>query len=194
MKINMKKHTFLVAIVLIVAGFMSCQKGDSDTAFGYTNIYMPEATVTGGLNLNYLVPSGAGLPTYNFQIDSVNHKLNVILGVTRSGKASADGYTVDVVVYADTTNQQITNKAIINGVLLPTTMYTLPTKVTVPTGKNYASFYLSIDATAFKAAAYTGKNVALTVGIANPSKYALYNKYSKTVIIINNDAILPKLK
>ena len=157
----MKKHTFLVAIVLIVAGFMSCQKGDSDTAFGYTNIYMPEATVTGGLNLNYLVPSGAGLPTYNFQIDSVNHKLNVILGVTRSGKASADGYTVDVVVYADTTNQQITNKAITNGVLLPATMYTLPTKVMVPAGKNYASFYLSIDATAFKAAAYTGKNVAL---------------------------------
>jgi len=194
MKINMKKHTFLVAIVLIVAGFMSCQKGDGDTAFGYTNIYMPEATVSGGLNLNYLVPSGAGLPTYNFQIDSVNHKLNVILGVTRSGKASADGYTVDVVVYADTTNQQITNKAITSGILLPTTMYTLPTKVTVPAGTNYASFYLSIDATAFKAAAFTGKNVALTVGIANPSKYALYNKYSKTVVIINNDAILPKLK
>ena len=190
----MRKNAFYIIVVVIAAMFVSCQKGDGSVEYGYTYIYMPQAMATGGLNCNYLVPSGAGISTYNFEIDSVNHKLKVILGVTRSGKQSAGGYSVDVIADKDTTNQLIVANTITNGVLLPDNTYTLPTKVIVPAGQNYANFYLSVNAADLNSAAYTGKNLALTIRIANPSNYSLNTKYSKTVVIINANTIRPLLK
>jgi hypothetical protein len=194
MKLNMKRNALFITVVLITAVFLSCQKGDGDTAYGNTLIYMPQATSTGGLSCNYQVPSGAGISTYNFQIDSINHKLNVILGVLRSGKESAGGYSVDVIADNDTTNQLIANNVFTNGVLLPNASYTLPTKVIVPAGKNNATFYLSINAADLNNALYTGKNLALTIRITNPTNYTLNTKYSKTVVIINANSIRPLLK
>jgi hypothetical protein len=194
MKLNMRRNVLFITVVLITAVFLSCQKGDGDTAYGNTVIYMPQATSTGGLNCNYLVPSGAGISTYNFQIDSVNHKLNVILGVLRSGKESAEGYSVDIKADNDTTNLLIANNAISNGVLLPSSSYTLPAKIVVPAGKNSASFYLSINDADLNNAIYTGKNIALAIRIANPSNYTLNAKYSKTIVIINANTIRPLLK
>ncbi len=190
----MKKNAFYITVVLIAGVFASCQKGDGNVQYGYTYVYMPQATATGGLNRNYLVPSGAGISTYNFQIDSLNHKLNVILGVLRSGKQSAGGYSVDVIADKDTTNQLIAANTIANGVLLPDNTYTLPSKVIVPAGQNYANFFLSVNAADLNAAAVTGKNLVLTIRIANPSNYMLNTKYSKTVVIINANTIRPLLK
>lgn len=190
--LQMKRNILFITVVLVLAMFAGCQKGDGDADYGYTNIYMPQATVTGGLNLNYAVPSGDGFETYNYKIDSINHKLNVILGVIRSGKQSDDGYSVSVSVNKDTTTQLITKNVITNGVLLPDASYTLPTSVSVPAGQSYSSFYLSIDAVTLKT--FSGKKAAITIAISNPSNYTLYTKYSKTVVIIDVDAIKAKLK
>jgi hypothetical protein len=185
------KKLYFIAIALITI-FSGCKKGDGDADYGYTYIYMPQATVSGS-DQDYTVPSGS-TSTYNFVADTVNNKLDVILGVLRSGKQSCDGYTVDVVVDNDTTNTMVANGTFTNGTLLPESMYTLPSTVTVPAGETSATFYLSIDAEALQATEYTDKNLILTVRIANPTKYSLYDTYSKTVVIIDVNSIRSYLK
>lgn len=194
MRLIMKRNAFFIAVILIAAVFASCQKGDGDVDYGYTYIYMPEATSTGGLSQNYSVPSGYSSSSYNFEIDSINHKLNIILGVSRSGKESSEGYQVDVVVDQDTTNALISSNVIQNGLLLPASIYSIPSSVTVPTGKTSGTFYLSVNSSDLKADAYTDKVLALTVRIKNPNKYSLNTKYSKTIVLIDVNSIRPYLK
>ena len=184
----MFKTAFIFAVTALFAVTLnSCDKGYNSASFGYNNIYMPQATVSGGLNQNYAVPTGLDSATYNFQIDSINHKLNVYLGVTVSGEQPNTGFTVNVTANNDTTNQIIAGGSIANAVLLPDSIYTIPSSVTVLPGKHMASFYLSINSTALKA--YTGKMAMVTVVLSNPSIYVLNNKYSKTVVIINVSAL-----
>ncbi|MDP4209312.1 MAG: DUF1735 domain-containing protein [Bacteroidota bacterium] len=192
----MKINILFIAIVLIAAVFTGCQKSDSDVDYGYTYIYMPQSTLSSGSDNNFTVPLPSSILsiTRNYQIDSVNHKLNICLGVTRSGKQPSDGYAVNVVVDKDTTNALITAGKISNGMLLPDASYAVPSVVTVPAGKTFGTFYLTVDVTTLKLDAYTGKNLAITVRIASPTNYSLNTKYSKTVVIIAVNAIRPYLK
>ncbi len=193
MKLNIKQFAFLSILVITVI-FVGCEKNDSDEEFGYSNIYIPQALTSGGTNLNYLVPAGLDSATYNFQIDKKNNKLNVLLGVTRSGKQSLDSYSVKVSTNSDTITQLIgsgglkvdpdNTKAV---VLLPAEAYTLPQTVSVPAGQYGESFYLSVDINQLKT--YAGKKVALAVILTNPSMYTLNTAKNKVVIIINVDAL-----
>ena len=174
MKKSIIKTAFIFAVTALFAVTLnSCDKGYSSAAFGYNYIYMPQATVSGGLNQNYSVPTGLDSATYNFQIDSINLKLNVYLGVTVSGEQPNTGFTVKVTANNDTTNQIIAGGSIANAVLLPDSIYTIPSSVTVPSGKHMASFYLSINSTALKA--YSGKMALLTVQLSSPTNYVLNN-------------------
>jgi hypothetical protein len=192
----MKINILFIAIVFIAAVFTGCQKSDSSVDYGYTYIYMPQSTLSSGSDNNFTVPLPSSILsiTRNYQIDSVNHKLNICLGVTRSGEQPSDGYAVNVVVDKDTTNALITAGKITNGVLLPDASYAVPSIVTVPAGKTFGTFYLTVDAATLKLDAYTGKNLAITVRIASPTNYSLNTKYSKTVVIIAVNAIRPYLK
>jgi hypothetical protein len=195
MKHHIKQSVILVAIVLATACFLSsCEKADSKGAFGFTNIFIPQSTVSGGVNLNYLVPSGLDTNTFNYKIDTKNSKVNVYLGIARSGQASADSYSVSVTAKPDTITQLIGNGLIMVSpnptktvVLLPAGAYTLPATVTVPQGQTIASFNLAIDLAQLKT--FAGKKVALCVAISNPSKYTLSPTNSKVVVIIDVDAL-----
>jgi hypothetical protein len=103
--------------------------------------------------------------------------------VLASGEQANAGFTVNVSANNDTTNQIINGGTIANAVLLADSMYTLPSTVTVPAGKNSASFLLSIDSKALEA--YAGKTVLLTVQLSNPTKYMLNTTLDKTVVEIN---------
>ena len=179
-------HFFAVMTFFAVA-LNSCDKGYNSSSFGYNYIYMPQATVSGGLNLNYQVPTGLDSATYNYQIDTVNHKVNVALGVSVSGEQASTGFKVNVSVNNDTTNQIISGGSIENAVLLPSSTYTLPSSVTIPAGKHMASFNLSIDEVALKA--YAGKVALLTVQLSDPTNYVLNKVYNKTVVVINVSAL-----
>lgn len=188
----MKKNIINITVFFAVAALFivtmnSCDKGYNSASFGYNYIYMPQATVSGGLNLNYPVPVGLDSATHNYQIDSINHKVNVYLGVLVSGEQANTGFTVNVSVNNDTTNQIISGGTIANAILLPATMYVLPSSVTVPAGQHVGSFYLSIDAVALKA--YSGKMALLTVQLSNPTNYVLNTALNKTVVIINVAAL-----
>lgn len=169
--------------VLFFTGLMVVSCVDNRAPLGINNIYIPQATVSGGVNLNYAVPAGNGASTYNYGIDSINQKVNVYLGVLVSGQQANEGCTVDITVNKDTTNQIIAGGGILNAVLLPDSIYTLPAKVTVPQGQNSASFNLSINSIALKN--YSGKNAILTVQLSNPTNYQLYTLLSKVVVVIN---------
>ena len=188
----MKKNIIKTAIFLAISAFLvvsmnSCDKGYSSASFGYNYIYMPQATVSGGKNQNYAVPTGLDSATYNYHIDSINHKVNVYLGVIVSGEQANTGFTVDISANKDTTNQIISGGTIANAVLLPDSIYTLPSLVTVPAGKHMASFNLAIDEVALKA--YAGKMLLLTVQLSNPTSYLLNPLYKKTLVVIDVTAL-----
>ncbi|RYE28367.1 MAG: DUF1735 domain-containing protein [Sphingobacteriaceae bacterium] len=191
-KPSVKQLTFFAALLAIY--LMGCDKKDSNTAFGFNYVYMPQATVSGGTNLNYLVPSGLDTNTYNYKIDAKNNKVNVYLGVSCSGKVATAGYTVSVTTRSDTIATLISSGAINVApnatkavVLLPNIAYTLPATVTVPAGEYRADFNLAIDLTMLKT--YAGKKVALCVMVSNPTNYMLNNTANKVVIIIDVDAL-----
>ncbi|MEI6754501.1 MAG: hypothetical protein WCK78_15215 [Paludibacter sp.] len=186
----MKKNriaAFFAVIFLLAASIFTGCDNTNNSSYGNNYIYMPQATVSGGVNLNYPVPSGYSTATYNFKIDSVNHIVNVNLGVLASGENAKMGYSVDVSVNNDTTNQIISGGTIANAVLLPSTIYTLPSSVTVPVGQYYTSFYLSINSTELKK--MTGKIALLTVQLSNPTNYQLNTLLNKTVVVIDVNAL-----
>jgi hypothetical protein len=185
--------TILIGACL-TAVFTGCQKAVSKIAVGLTYIYIPQSTVSGGTNLNYLVPTGLDTNRYNFQIDTKNKKVNVLLGVLRSGEQVGAGYTVTVSTRADTIAQLIGNglikvapNATKTVVQLPSSAYTLPTTVTVPDNQYMANFYLSIDEPTLKT--YVGQKVAVCVMITNPTAYLLNQVNNKVVIIIDVDSL-----
>ncbi|MDB5110335.1 MAG: hypothetical protein JWR67_1449 [Mucilaginibacter sp.] len=184
-----RQLTFLLTAALIYS-LTGCDKKDSNTPFGLTNIYIPQSTVSGGVNLNYMVPSGMDSATYNYKIDKANNKVNVYLGVTRSGKEAYDAYSVTVSTRADTIAQLIANNTISSTkpvVLLPSAAYTLPATVSVPQGQYMTNFNLVIDETQLKT--FAGKIVALCITISNPNKYTLSPINNKVIVIINVDAL-----
>ena len=111
MKIFIKQFE-AICLLLMVILFMSCGEKEADKPFGNTVVYIPQSTVSGGVNLNYLVPSINSLDsnTNNFRVDTLGNKVNVFLGVTCSGKQQAlNGFSVSVSTRADTINQLIAN-------------------------------------------------------------------------------------
>ncbi len=173
---------FLLSFGLI---FTACK--EEKIEYGEAFIYMPQATATGGVNAMYSIPSGGGNMTYNFQ--SKNGRINIMLGVMRSGTFAGEDFTVDVVVLKDKMDELIASGEVRNAVTMPGEIYTLPSKVAV-TNSNEATFYLSVDSLALMTnLAYTGQNMVLTVGLSNPTKYQLAEKNTFVNVIVDIDAI-----
>ena len=187
MKPNIK---ILFAVLLLVA---ACKKDDSKIIYGPSNIYMPQAiNVSGGVTNDYPVPNGTDTSTYNYVIDTVNHKADIILGAALSGEAASAGYTVDIQTNADTIAQLLATDVLdtTTTLLMPASLYTLPSSLTVAPGKTENTFFLSVDIAQLKQSQYAGKTLALAVKLANPSKYQLNAGISTTIVLLNVDALV----
>ena len=161
-------QVFATLCTFILAG---CQEGDGDADYGFSRIYMPQSSVT-GIDNHYPVPGGSGVYTYNFRVDTLPNgapdKIQIILGVARSGKISgAGGFVVNVHVLPEMTDEAVNE--IEDALVLPSGIYTLPDQVAVEAGKNSAAFYLTVDINNLMDGAYDGKNLALAVGISEPA-------------------------
>lgn len=181
------KIKYCIFLVAICTGFlfMACKR--EMPVYGEAYIYMPQATVSGGIDNMYVVPSGGGNLTYNFKSD--NGKIDIPLGVSRSATFKGEGFTVDIVVHQDKTNEFVASGIVPNAVSLPANSYVLPSQVTVA-GSNSATFYLSVDsAMLINDLAYTGQKMVLAVGIANPTAYAISDINNLTMVIIDVDAM-----
>ncbi len=174
----------------VILFFNSCKKSDSDTDYGYAKIYLPQAiNLSAGVNNNYPVPSGTDSTTYNYKIDAVNKKLNIILGVSVSGEAASAGYTVNIKTNSDTVNQLIANGTLdASTVLMPASIYSLPTQLSVLPGVRSNTFFLSVDIAQLKAN-YTGKKLALAVKLSEPTTYPLNESISTAIVIVNVNSL-----
>ena len=184
--------TFLVLCTLVLAG---CQKGDGDADYGFTYVYIPQATFTGTNNF-YPVPGGSGdFASLNFKVDKQGNtpvSLNILLGVLRAGKfATSEGFTVNVDVLSIITNEMVASGEISNALALPSGVYTIPNVASVEANKNSGSFYLSVDVNKLMDGTYNGKSLVLAVGISNPNPahYKLSDSNTSVVVIIDVDAM-----
>lgn len=174
-------HTTVVFFAIFSVLLFSCTKQDNEIEWGLAKVYMPQAI---GI---YNVPNAN---MNNYTVDSVNNKINVHLGILRSGLQSANSFSVELSVNNDTINNLISNGTLKNTLLLPEDCYSIPASISVPDGKQEATFYLTVDKT--KLNAYAGKKLAVAVRISNPSKYELNSALSTTVISITVNSLLDK--
>jgi hypothetical protein len=179
----------IIAIAWVAAGFTACDSGDGKADYGIAVLYMPQAVSGGGIDNTYAVPSGDGEYTYNFKIDEGQNRLNIILGVLRSGLLPNEAYTVDVVSRSDTTVQIVQSGSIENALALPEEWYEIPSRVSVPGDKNGETFYLSVSLDALSRDEFTGKNLVAAIALANPSRYELHALKAVTVVVIQVDGI-----
>jgi Domain of unknown function (DUF1735) len=172
-----------------------CAKEAGNLNYGTPVIYMPQSIQSGTTtSIVYNVPSGLDSATYNFIIDSVNNKLDIVLGVLRSGKAANGAFSVAILTNPDTVNTAIANGSLVGNpdptdtiVLLPSSAYSLPATVSVPAGSSQTTFYLSVDLTQLKA--LSGKKAALAVYLDKPSTYQLNPVNSETIVVIDVNAL-----
>jgi hypothetical protein len=181
---HMKKLCLFAFILL------ACNK--EETKYGITNIFMPQAVnLSGGINANYPVPSGVDSSTYNYRLDTVNHKIDITLGVSRSGMQANEAFSVDIVTNTDTISQLLANATLdATTILMPSSIYELPSSIAVDAGKSEATFDLAIDIEAVKKSEYTGKKLALAVSISSKGKYAVAPALATTIVIVDVDALV----
>lgn len=190
METIVKNNRLILTLVMLCAVIMvSCQEGDGEADYGFGYVYISQATSSGGLNNHCLVPDGAGKNTLNFKEE--NGKLNIYLGITRSGKLSdAAGFTVDVLSSTNMAQEAIISGDIDNAMLLPSSLYEIPDKVSIASGTNSATFYLSLDVNILKTSEYAGKKLVVALEIANPTSYQLSDKNTSVVVVIDVNAML----
>lgn len=174
----MKRFFTILSITAAALLTLSCQKGDGDADYGNELVYMPQATVSGGIDNYYNVPSGQE-NTANYYIEGGN--VNVLLGVIRSGKSAYKAFSVDVL-----TDDALSSKAAadLGATVLPASAYTLPGKAQVKDGEPGASFVLAVQQSALPGGKYV-----LGVKIANPSRYELSKTNTCVVVVIDSDAL-----
>jgi hypothetical protein len=167
-------------IMMFLAG---CEKDDSATAFGNSQIYMPQSTIAAG---RLAVPNtGIGLDsaTRNFKLE--NDSVKIILGVARSGLAALERYEVGISASVDTVSRLISSSVFpaATTIALPADIYTLPSSITVPENQSGQTFYLSIHRSKLKA--YAGKTALVRIGISGASKYTISPAANSVLLVIN---------
>lgn len=175
----MRKYIFIIAAV-IAAMLTSCEK---QPQWGFKLIYMPQAAISNNLDHEYPVPM-SGQQDKNYALKG--GKLDVFLGVYRSGQGDLQAYSVDV--YYDPVLSGAAAASAADRVAIPLNYLHFPDKVSVEDGSRQKTFNLTVDLAALKAAhpEYAGKMLVAAIGIANPSKYELNEEISKTIIVIDS--------
>lgn len=187
-----RKHYNNVALLFAffaTVTFAGCEKDISELKVGIENVYIPQSFSITTSDNNYAVPGGVNFgDAKNFSDNEATNKVEIFLGVSKSGKETTAPFTVDVTSRPDTINQLVTNGA--NFIALPAVAYTLPASISVESGQSTAGFSLLVDKNALKN--YAGQKVAVCVAISNPTKYSLRSSASKVIVIIDVNAL--KLK
>jgi len=182
---NRKLKIFTISFAALLIGILAaCEKDQSDSDFGNNYVYMPQALISA---LRFNVPAGNDVSNYNYTVD--DSKVNIRLGVLRSGKSEAESYTVSVKANPDTVVTMINNKVFdaTTTVVMPASMYTLPQTVTVADGQLGTGFLLVLDKAQVKS--YAGKKLALGVVISNSTKYTINPKINKVVVVVDVNAL-----
>lgn len=188
MKINFNRLNSLF-VLFAIATFTACEKDISEEKVGIENVYIPQSISASTTDNNYAVPGNVSYgAAKNFKDDEAANKVLVYLGVSKSGEATAQPFTVNIASRADTINQIIASGADLK--LLPATAYSIPASVSVAAGQSGTSFNMVIDKPTLKT--FAGKKVAACITLASPSMYKLNDLTKKVIVIIDVNALLLK--
>lgn len=173
----------ILSAVAVLSTFLafSCQKGDGEADYGNSLIYIPQATVSAGIDNYYNVPSGGAENTLNFGMSETD--VNVYLGVMLSGKKTGTGFSVSVVEDSDAS---VAAAAGLGATVLPSSAYELPSVVNVVSGRNSGTFNLSVRK------AFVMESVGtyvLALRLADPSAYELSSKATSVVVVMDVDSL-----
>lgn len=176
---NKKNLILTICLSLIMVALFSCGEADSEKEWGNALIYMPQATYG---NNKYTVPNAGTSSQHNLNYAVSGNKVNIFLGVYRSGLMALDAYSVKVNP-GDAAQTGYTR--------LPDNMFTLPDQVSVTTGNRETTFYLSVDLEFLRNNKET--NYSLAVSLSDPTRYALNSDISTTLVLINTNLLLEKI-
>lgn len=189
----MRKIFIDILVVFAAFSLIGCEKGDSQKDLGFPVIYIPQATYT-GLDNTYPVPAGPLNQYTTCNCNVKDGKLNVIIGVLRSGfVAERKAYSVNLGECPSETQSKLDGYADAGtpAMALPVGTYSIPSKIDVPAGENGATCYISIDLAALAAhkneiAQGEGfKLLVLGLEISNPTQYSLAEKNTSVVMVID---------
>jgi len=188
------KFLFLALALTLTA----CQPDDAKMDYGFPMVYIPQATVT-GLDNSYPIPLGAFYQNsvYTCAYDKQSGKLNVVLGVIRSGYLSnQQAFSVDLGVCKSETDRKL---AEYDGkgtpaAELPASVCSIPSKISVEAGNNGGTCYVAIDMKALasqQSSLYVeGKYKLLVLGLeisnlSGPAEYKLADNYTSVVLVLD---------
>ncbi len=164
-----------------------------DADYSAQLIYMP-AAVSNFIIDNVPQPTLAD-PTpgnpYNIVIDLPNKKLNIPLGIYRSGIDNKGSFSVDIAINNDTINKllAISGKLPAGTILLNADKYSVPSSVMIKDGQEVAIFDLAVNLDSLSKNA-PNKIYALGVGISSTER-ASNPKLNTTIVIINTKMMKP---
>lgn len=181
----MKLIPFITATAIISILMISCTKYQEigDASFSGQQVYMPAAvdgiSTNGIYSINKVAVPGQ---VFRYTADVAGKKLNIPLGVYRSGANTKGAVNVTVAVNVDTAAKMLAAGKFPAGTeVLLTGKYNVPTTVTIANAADYASFSLSIDFDFLLA--NTTKKYAIGVTISSTDR--TISRYGTTILLIN---------
>ncbi|MBO4635140.1 MAG: hypothetical protein J5669_07190 [Bacteroidales bacterium] len=189
------KTAFRIIVLAGVLALAACQKEDATKDYGFPKVYIPQATVT-GIDNSYPVPQG---PFYRNSVhtcsyDSASGKLEIILGVMRSGYFSnQQAYSVKLGVSAEETSRKLTELGA-GAAQLPQAVCDIPDRISVEAGTSGNTCCLGVDLKALsaqRASFYAGGAYKLLVlgleisDLQGPADYTLADKNTSVVLVLD---------
>ncbi len=176
---------------LAAAAFLtfSCKENGKEE-LGVQLVYMPQASMyNGGITNEYPVPL-EGISIANYTL-SEEGEMKVVLGVTRSGEAKLEAYSVTVGYDPAATAAAVSSMGE-NAVAIPDGTFSVPSSVSVPAGERQATFYLTVDMAKIREEHkdFYNKKIICAVKISNPTKYELNNDLSTTLVSITGSEFI----
>lgn len=187
----MKIFKIATATAFISLVLLSCTKYQDvgNASYSDQQVYMPAAVDGNSVNGIYLINKVA-VPgqVFRYTADVAGKKINIPLGVYRSGATTKGDINVGISVNADTANKMLSTGRFPAGTeVLLINKANIPSSVTIADGADYASFDFSIDLDFLLA--NTTKKYAVGVSILSTDKKT--NQYGTTVLLIDPAFLVP---
>ena len=190
------KALYRILFFALALALAACQPEDATKDYGFPKVYIPQATMT-GIDNSYPVPAGPFYrnSVYTCSYDSQSGKLEIVLGVIRSGYlANQQAYSVSLGVSEAETTRKLTELGDAVAAKLPEAVCTIPSHISVEAGTSGNTCLVSVDlkalsaqrATFYSAGVY--KKLVLGLEISNlqgPADYALAEKNTSVVLVLD---------
>lgn len=175
---NALKNGISLLMMTLVLGSCAYQNV-GEAVFPDTLTYLP-ASVGGVYNVNTVAATGA----VRYSVDLTNKKLNIPLGIFRSGTTFDGNFTANIAANNDTINKMIAATRLTATDLLSAENYSLPTSVTGESGKDAAPFNLSVNLD------YLRNNAAKKFAVAVTISGDKINQGLSTAVVVIDAKIL----